>query len=93
MKEHIDTGAEGHRIELLGRDQLLISGVEDVDRFDEESILMSTTAGRLLVTGAELHIGKLSLDGGELHVEGRVDSLSYEEEADSRGGWLGRLFG
>ena len=82
-----------HRLELVGREQLTISGVEDVERFDEASIVMSTTAGILVITGEDLHIGKLSLDGGELHVDGRVDSISYEEGGREQGGFFRRLFG
>ena len=82
-----------HRLELDGRERLVVSGVEDVERFDESGIVMSTSAGILTVTGEGLHIGKLSLDGGELHVDGRIDSLSYEDPALGGGGLLRRLFG
>ena len=82
-----------HRLELDGRERLVVSGVEDVERFDENGIVMSTSAGILTVTGEGLHIGKLSLDGGELHVDGRIDSLSYEDSALGGGGLLRRLFG
>ena len=40
-----------------------------------------------------LHIGKLSLDGGELHVDGRIEALTYEEQQAPRGSWLTRLLG
>ena len=82
-----------HRLELDGRERLTVSGVEDVERFDETGIVMSTSAGMLVLTGEDLHIGKLSLDGGELHVDGRIDSIAYEEPSGGRGGWLDRLFG
>jgi len=82
-----------HRLELVGREQLTISGVEDVERFDETGIVMSTSAGVLVITGEDLHIGKLSLDGGELHVDGRIDSISYEEGGREQGGFFRRLFG
>ena len=82
-----------HRLELEGRERLTISGVEDVERFDDTGIVMTTTAGVLTVTGEGLHIGQLSLEGGELHVDGRVDSISYEEDDGGRGGLLRRLFG
>lgn len=82
-----------HRLELMGREQLTVSGVEDVERFDETGIVMSTGAGVLVVTGENLHIGKLSLDGGELHVDGRIDSISYEDGGTERGGFFQRLFG
>lgn len=82
-----------HRLELTGRERLTVSGVEDVERFDETGIVMSTGAGVLVVTGEGLHIDKLSLDGGELHVDGRIDSISYEEGGGERGGFFHRLFG
>lgn len=93
MKDHNNIPAAEHRLELVGRERLTISGVEDVDRFDETSIVMSTAAGILVITGEDLHIGKLSLDGGELHVDGRIDSVAYEDEGQSRGGFFSRLFG
>ena len=93
MNDYNNMPAAAHRLELIGREQLTVSGVEDVERFDETGIVMSTSAGVLVITGEDLHIGKLSLDGGELHVDGRIDSVSYEEGGGERGGFLRRLFG
>ena len=93
MSDFNTVPAAAHRLELVGRERLVVSGVEDVDRFDESVIVMSTTAGTLVVTGEDLHIGKLSLDGGELHVDGRIDSVTYEDEGQGRGGFFSRLFG
>ena len=87
------SGAAAHRIELDGRETLRITGVEDVERFDEGEIVLSTSAGALVITGERLHIGKLSLDGGELHVDGHIDSLAYEDASGASGGLLSRLFG
>ena len=86
--------ASPQRIELSGREHLSVTGVEDVDRFDENEIVMTTGEGALVVTGENLHIGKLSIDGGELHVDGRIDALTYEDAPEVRGGGLfSRLFG
>ncbi len=83
-----------HRLELDGRERLVVSGVEEVERFDEEEIVMRTSAGTLVVGGTSLHIGKLNLDGGELHVDGSIHTLIYEDRtAVSQGGFLRRLFG
>ena len=60
---------------------------------DETGIVMSTTAGILVITGEGLHIGKLSLDGGELHVDGKIDAVLYEDRSAPRSSLLGRLFG
>ena len=71
------------------------NGVEEVERFDEEEIVMATTAGTLVVGGEQLHIGKLNLDGGELHVDGSIHTLLYEDKTSGggQGGFLRRLFG
>ena len=89
-----ESGGMEHRLELDGRERLLVTGVEEVERFDEEEIIMNTTAGTLVVGGANLHIGKLNLDGGELHVDGAIHTLLYEDRMPSgRGGLFRRFFG
>ena len=82
-----------HALRLEGREQLTVSGVEDVGRFDETGIVMTTSAGTLIITGEELHIGKLSLDGGEMQVDGRIDAVTYEDTEVRQGSFLSRLFG
>lgn len=89
-----DLSGMPHRLELDGRTRLVVTGVEEVERFDEEEIVMRTTAGVLIVGGSTLHIGKLNLDGGELHVDGSIDTMVYEETGGApSGGLLRRLFG
>ena len=89
-----DGGAAAyHRLQLEGREKLSVSGVEDVVRFDENCIVTTTSAGTLIITGEELHIGKLSLEGGELYVDGRITSISYEDTPNRQGGFFSRLFG
>ena len=46
----------------------------------------------MVVSGSQLHIEKLSLDGGDLKVEGEIDAISYEEDQRAgRGGFFSRL--
>lgn len=80
-----------HQIILEGRNSLTVTGVEEVVSFDETIIEMVTVKGTLVVRGEELHIEKLSLDGGDLRVEGTVDSLTYEDHGREKGGFLARL--
>ena len=82
-----------HQVVLEDREQLMISGVEEVESFDENSILLSTAQGDLEVQGEGLHIEKLSLDGGDLKVEGLVNALIYQPRGRERGGLLSRLLG
>ena len=80
-----------HHVILEGRESLSVSGVEEVESFDENTIIMTSVKGTLVVRGEDLHIEKLSLDGGDLRVEGVVDSLSYEDDSRERGGFFARL--
>ncbi len=90
MENTVQMGS--HKVTLLDRGRLEITGVEEVESFDEGTIIMSTNRGELTVRGQGLHIGTLSLEGGALKVDGTVDSLSYEDTPEDRGGLLSRLF-
>ena len=79
-------------ISLTQRNKLTVTGVEEVLSFDESRIELRTVLGELSVGGSGLRVGRLSVDAGELSVEGRVDSLSYSEH-ESLGGFWSRLFG
>ena len=81
-----------HHLTLDGREKLTLSGVEHVDRFDENEIVLRTALGDLTVTGENLHIDRLSLDGGEMAVSGTVSSLIYEESDPQGRGFFSRLF-
>lgn len=81
-----------HNVTLEDRRHLTISGVEDVERFDETAVVLSTAQGVLTVQGSGLHIEQLSLNGGDLKVEGLIESLSYEDRMEQAGGLFARLF-
>lgn len=81
-----------HSLSLQDRRKLTVSGVEDVESFDENVVVLQTVGGLLILRGSALHIDKLSIEGGELLVTGRIDSLVYEDNAAGRGGFFSRLF-
>ena len=83
-----EPGTAPHHVTVEERSSLTVSGVSDVERFDEHEIVMSTSRGIMVVTGENLHIEKLSLDGGDLKVEGDIDSLTYEDDRRDKGGSL-----
>lgn len=79
---------------LENRERLSLSGVIDVNSFNEESIILETELGTLIVKGQDLHINKLNLENAELVVEGDIDSCNYSnKEFKSKGfGLLSSLF-
>lgn len=83
-----------HHIILEDRRLLTVSGVSDVDSFDEHSVIVFTDMGELTVRGSDLHINRLSVEVGELLLEGKISSLSYQDSApkSAGGGFFGKVF-
>ena len=80
-----------HKLALDQRNNLTMSGVTEVVSFDENEVIVNTDLGRLTVLGQQLQLKTLSVEGGQIVVEGHITSLQYEEPRQS-GGWLRRLF-
>lgn len=81
-----------HKMTLLGRKKLTMTGVEEVVSFDETAVVLKTSLGNLVIQGTGLQLKELSPQGGQMAVEGTVTALSYEEPRES-GSWVRRLFG
>lgn len=80
-----------HQLIMQERSRLEITGVSDVDSFDDTTVIVYTSLGELTLQGRQLHVRQLNLESGSLSVEGQIDALSYAETA-RRGGFFGRLF-
>ena len=84
---------KNHTLILENRGSLTVSGLTDIDRFDEREIVIFTEQGELSITGRELHIRSISIEQGDLTVEGEIWGLLYGDK-DKRAplSALGRLF-
>lgn len=81
-----------HNLVLEDRRLLTLSGVSDVDSFDEETVVVFTDLGELTIKGSDLHINRLSVEVGELTVEGKISALIYSQEAAPKGGFFSKVF-
>ena len=81
-----------HKLTLSERKHLTMSGVTEVVSFDDTAVVLQTNLGTLIVQGKELQLKTLSVEGGQVAVDGYVSGLPYEEPRQS-GGWLRRLLG
>ncbi|ARP50712.1 MULTISPECIES: sporulation protein YabP [Caproicibacterium] len=80
-----------HILTLENRHQLRATGVSNVDSFDEQTVVVYTSLGQLVVRGEELQIEKLNVETGELTLTGTVASMTYVGD-EKRGRPLSRLF-
>ncbi len=81
-----------HNLILEGRRVLSLSGVNDIDSFDEQTIVLFTEMGELTVRGSNLHINKLNVDTGELNIDGDIHTMIYTDDDVKRRGFFERLF-
>lgn len=81
-----------HNVILEERRHLSISGVQDIDSYDEQSVIAFTELGQLTVKGENLHINKIDVQTGELNIEGEIWELCYSDLQKGRQGLFSRLF-
>lgn len=77
---------------LESRKKVTLTGISDVESFDEQEILASSECGDVTIHGSELKICKLSVETGDMTVEGRIDSISYDD-AKKKSGIFSRMLG
>lgn len=78
-----------HKLQLNERESLTMTGVAEVVSFDENTVVLQTSLGLLVIQGQQLQLKNLTLEGGQVAVEGSIRALSYEEPRQT--GWR-RLF-
>ena len=78
-----------HKLQLNERESLTMTGVAEVVSFDENTVVLQTSLGLLVIQGQQLQLKNLTLEGGQVAVEGSIQALSYEEPRQT--GWR-RLF-
>ena len=84
-----------HRMVLEGRKNCRLQGVKDVLAFDANAVVLETVEGTLTISGSELHVSRLTLEKGEIDIDGRVDSYVYTEStsfSQKGAGLLARMF-
>lgn len=86
---------KAHKISLNNRVSGTMTGIREVISFDAGEIVLDTEQGILIVKGEDLHVNRLTLDKGEVEIDGRIDGIVYadqDEKKRSRENFLARLF-
>ena len=77
--EDLISSTRMHKVTMTNRRSCVINGVNDVLSFDEHEILLETEQGMLMIKGDDLHVNRLTLDKGEVDVDGKMDSFTYSD--------------
>lgn len=83
---------KNQNIVIEDRNRINISGVEQVDSFNETTIVLSTVKGGLSIKGEELNISKLNLDEGSVKISGMINSLTYISKEGTPKNFMGKIF-
>ena len=75
-------------ITLENRKNMTVTAVDDVISFDECSVVLGSALGVISIEGEGLHIRKMNVEGGEIAIEGRINSLTYIDKAVRRSGLM-----
>ncbi len=80
-----------HSVIMEDRKKLSVSGVTDIESFDEQTIITITDLGELTIRGWNLHITRLNLEQTELLVDGEISSLTYTDVRPQAKGFFAKV--
>lgn len=66
-----------HTLMLDNRGKLVLTGAEDVNGFNEETVSVKSSCGTLIIKGEKLHIEKLNLETGDVSIDGKINAMQY----------------
>jgi len=80
-----------HSIHIDNRMRISVTGVADVESFNEQEVMLITEAGPLNIVGSNLHLAKLNLEDGQISIEGELLALDYEPPIPEKRGLFARV--
>ncbi len=83
--EDLHATARMHKVTMTNRRNCTLTGVNDVLSFDIHEVLLETEQGMLMIRGDDLHVSRLTLDKGEVDVDGKIDSFTYSDVSGGPG--------
>ena len=83
--EDLGASSRMHKVAMTNRRLCVINGVKDVISFDVQEVNLETELGLLQIKGEDLHVSRLTLERGEIDIDGRIDSFIYMNEGSLGG--------
>ena len=81
MEERQELVQKSHKLTMNNRRTALLTGINDVLSFDPNEVLLDTVQGTLMIRGEDLHVSRLSIEKGEVDIDGKINSFSYTDSS------------
>lgn len=95
-KKAVAKPIRAHTVHMENRERVVVTGVEDLDNFNEDEVNFETDSGYVTITGVDLHMARLNLEDGQLIIEGVINGIAYSSDAGTEhsggGGFFSKLF-
>ncbi len=90
--EENKTRFKSQNITIEDRSRMTVTGVEQVESFNDHAIILTTINGGMNIKGEGLNISKLNLDNGEVKIDGKINAMSYTGREATPKNIMGKLF-
>jgi sporulation protein YabP len=84
--------AKNHSIIVENRKRVVLSGVREVESFNENDMIIITHSGALRIRGRGLEVGKINTESGDMEISGTVTSIHYSDTERSPNNLITKLF-
>lgn len=74
------------------REKMTVTGVEQVESFNDNTIILTTVKGGMTIKGENLNIAKLNLDDGSVKIEGKINGVNYMGKEGTSKNLMGKIF-
>ena len=92
MEEKRNELKSAHSILIDERERIKVSGVTDVDSFDENEIILYTSDGGVVLSGEDFKINRLNVESGDVEIEGFINEIKYTNLTQTSGGFWSKIF-
>lgn len=83
-----------HHFVCKERKSLELSGVKNIERFDESEFILETSLGWMTIRGQEMTLSKFDTDQTEVIIKGQIDAIEYDNHrlGNPQGSFFSRIF-
>lgn len=88
----METSIKNHDLVLKDRKNLTLSGVNELNSFDEKGVDLITSLGYLSIRGDKIKITAFNNNTGDMEICGDFSALIYINESSKKDGFFSKLF-